>query len=32
MIRQAMVQIILLDLGLPPDTDGASEGLAVAIR
>ena len=24
-----MAQIILLDLGLPPDTDGASEGLAV---
>ena len=24
-----MPQIILLDLGLPPDTDGASEGLAV---
>ena len=28
-VRQAMPQIILLDLGLPPDTDGASEGLAV---
>ena len=28
-VRQAMAQIILLDLGLPPDTDGASEGLAV---
>ena len=28
-VRQAMVQIVLLDLGLPPDTDGASEGLAV---
>ena len=28
-VRQALPQIILLDLGLPPDTDGASEGLAV---
>ena len=28
-VRQAVAQIILLDLGLPPDTDGASEGLAV---
>ena len=28
-VRQGMPQIILLDLGLPPDTDGASEGLAV---
>jgi|SoiMetStandDraft_5_1073268.scaffolds.fasta_scaffold02556_3 two-component system, NtrC family, response regulator len=28
-VRQAMPHIILLDLGLPPDTDGASEGLAV---
>jgi two-component system NtrC family response regulator len=28
-VRQAMAQIILLDLGLPTDTDGASEGLAV---
>ena len=27
--RQAMPQIMLLDLGLPPNTDGASEGLAV---
>ena len=28
-VRQASPRIILLDLGLPPDTDGASEGLAV---
>jgi len=28
-VRQAMPQLILLDLGLPPDTDGASEGLAI---
>lgn len=28
-VRQAMPQTILLDLGLPPDTDGASEGLAI---
>ena len=28
-IRQAMPQLVLLDLGLPPDTDGASEGLAI---
>ncbi len=28
-LRQAMPQIMLLDLGLPPNTDGASEGLAV---
>ena len=28
-VRQAMPQLVLLDLGLPPDTDGASEGLAV---
>lgn len=28
-VRQAMPQMILLDLGLPPDTDGASEGLAI---
>jgi two-component system NtrC family response regulator len=28
-VRQAMPQLMLLDLGLPPDTDGAAEGLAV---
>ncbi|TKB90956.1 MAG: PEP-CTERM-box response regulator transcription factor [Nitrospira sp.] len=28
-VRQAMPRLILLDLGLPPDTDGASEGLAI---
>src|SRR5262245_17964789 len=28
-VRQAMPQVVLLDLGLPPDTDGASEGLAI---
>ena len=28
-IRHAMPQLVLLDLGLPPDTDGASEGLAI---
>jgi two-component system NtrC family response regulator len=28
-VRQAIPQLILLDLGLPPDTDGAAEGLAV---
>jgi two-component system NtrC family response regulator len=28
-VRQAMPQLILLDLGLPPDPDGASEGLAI---
>ena len=28
-LRQAVPQIMLLDLGLPPNTDGASEGLAV---
>ena len=27
-VRQAMPQLVLLDLGLPPDSDGASEGLA----
>src|ERR1044072_4222446 len=27
--RQAMPRLVLLDLGLPPDTDGASEGLAI---
>jgi len=27
-IRQAMPSLMLLDLGLPPDPDGASEGLA----
>ena len=28
-VRQAMPQLVLLDLGLPPDTSGASEGLAI---
>ena len=28
-VRQASPQLILLDLGLPPDIDGASEGLAI---
>jgi len=28
-VRQAMPRLILLDLGLPPDPDGASEGLAM---
>jgi len=28
-VRQAMPQLVLLDLGLPPDIDGASEGLAI---
>jgi len=28
-IRQAMPPLVLLDLGLPPDVDGASEGLAI---
>ena len=28
-VRRAMPQLVLLDLGLPPDTDGASEGLAI---
>ena len=28
-VRQALPPLMLLDLGLPPDTDGASEGLAV---
>ena len=28
-IRHGMPRLILLDLGLPPDTDGASEGLAI---
>jgi two-component system NtrC family response regulator len=28
-VREARAPIILLDLGLPPDSDGASEGLAV---
>jgi two-component system NtrC family response regulator len=28
-VRQAMPGLVLLDLGLPPDTDGASEGLAI---
>ena len=28
-VRQAMPRLVLLDLGLPPDIDGASEGLAI---
>jgi two-component system, NtrC family, response regulator len=28
-VRHAMPCLILLDLGLPPDTDGASEGLSI---
>ena len=28
-VRQASPQLVLLDLGLPPETDGASEGLAI---
>ncbi|MGC4097244.1 MAG: PEP-CTERM-box response regulator transcription factor [Nitrospira sp.] len=28
-IRQAMPQLVLLDLGLPPDSEGASEGFAI---
>ena len=28
-VRQAKPRLVLLDLGLPPDTDGASEGLAI---
>ena len=28
-IRQSIPRIVLLDLGLPPDIDGASEGLAI---
>ena len=28
-VRQTMPRMVLLDLGLPPDTDGASEGLAI---
>ncbi len=28
-VRKTMPRLILLDLGLPPDTDGASEGLAI---
>jgi two-component system, NtrC family, response regulator len=28
-VRNAMPRFVLLDLGLPPDTDGASEGLAI---
>jgi two-component system NtrC family response regulator len=28
-VREAMPRMVLLDLGLPPDIDGASEGLAI---
>ena len=28
-VRKAFPQLVLLDLGLPPDIDGASEGLAI---
>ena len=28
-VRDAMPRLVLLDLGLPPDPDGASEGLAI---
>jgi two-component system NtrC family response regulator len=28
-VREAMPRLILLDLGLPPDIDGASEGLSI---
>ena len=28
-VQQAMPQLVLLDLGLPPDIDGASEGLGI---
>jgi two-component system, NtrC family, response regulator len=28
-VRHAMPRLVLLDLGLPPDTDGASEGLVI---
>jgi two-component system NtrC family response regulator len=28
-VRQRMPPLVLLDLGLPPDSDGASEGLAI---
>ncbi|HXC67808.1 MAG TPA: response regulator, partial [Nitrospiraceae bacterium] len=28
-VREAMPRLVLLDLGLPPDIDGASEGLAI---
>ena len=28
-VRHGMPRLVLLDLGLPPDTDGASEGLAI---
>lgn len=28
-VRQAMPELVLLDLGLPPDVEGASEGLAI---
>src|SRR6266850_2119593 len=28
-VRHTMPRLVLLDLGLPPDTDGASEGLAI---
>ena len=28
-VQEAMPRLVLLDLGLPPDPDGASEGLAI---
>src|SRR5215510_1992249 len=28
-VREAMPRLVLLDLGLPPDIDGSSEGLAI---
>jgi len=28
-VRETMPSLVLLDLGLPPDIDGASEGLAI---
>ena len=28
-VRRAMPELVLLDLGLPPDVEGASEGLAI---
>ena len=31
-VRHAMPRLVLLDLGLPPDPDGASEGLAILLE